>query len=121
MNEVYLNVVFFFEVFGHVFGTIHGAMLPARTTESHLEMREIALNKALHVMVHQLIDALQEREYLTILLQKINYRLVDTRERLILLVLTRVVRPAAVKDITSAISGMVFRKTAFKRERVDRD
>ena len=121
MNEVYLNVVFLFEVFGHVFGTIHGAMLPARTTERHLEMREIALDETLDVRVRKRIDALQEREYLTILLQKINYRLVDTRERLILLVLTRVVRPAAVKDITSAISGMVFRKTAFKRERVNRD
>ena len=121
MNEVYLNVVFLFEVLGQMFGAIDGAMLPAGTAESHLEMREVTFKEALYMMVHQFIDALQERENLTILLQKVNDRLVAARERLVLLVFSRIMGRAAVEDISSAITGSVFRQPAFKRERVDCD
>ena len=120
MDEVDADIIFLFEMHRQMFGTIDGTVLPACTTEGDLEIGEVPLDEPLHMMVHKCINGLQERQYLTVILEKINDRLVQSRHSLILLVFTRIVGTAAVKNITATVTGFINRYSAFKRERVNR-
>ena len=120
MDEVDGNAVFIVKVFREVLGAIDGAVLAASTAESHLEVGEVALDKALHVMVDKGIDGLKEGEYLAVLLEEVDDGLVQAREGLVLLVLARVVSSTAVEDIPAAVAGGIFRSSLLKGERVDR-
>ena len=120
MYQLNFYIVFFFEMLGEGFGAIDRAVLATRASERHLQVREVAFDKTLHMMIHESIDRLQERQNLAVFFQKINHRLIQTCERFVLLILTGIVRSAAVKDIASAITGRVFRQPALKGERVNR-
>ena len=115
-----LHVVFLFQMQGEVLGTIDRTVLPAGTTESDLQVGKIPLNEPLHVVIDQRIDGVQEGKDLTVFLQEINHRLVKSGQLFVLVVLTRIVRRTAVEDIAASITGFINRKTAFKRERVNR-
>ena len=114
------DVIFLFEVLGQVLGTIDRTVLTAGTTESDLQVGEIALNEPLHMMVDKGIDGAEEGEYLAVRFEEVDDGLVQAREGLVLLVFAGVVRAAAVEDIPTAITGVVCRKAAFKRKGVDR-
>jgi len=88
----YMNfyIVFLFEVQGEVLGAIDRTVLTAGTAESDLQMLEAAFHEPLHMMIHETIDGLEERQYLAVVLQKINDRLVQARHLLVLLVLAGV-------------------------------
>ena len=120
MDEVDGDAVFIVKVLGQVLGAIDRTVLAASTAESHLEVGEVALDKALHVMVDKGIDGLKEGEYLAVLLEEVDDGLVQAREGLVLLVLTGVVSTAAVEDIPAAVAGFIHRNTALKREGVNR-
>ena len=79
------------DMFGKMLGRIHTAMLTARTTETEHQGGETALDIAIHVMVCQLIDTLQERQNLTIILQESDDRLIQTGQLLIRLISSRIV------------------------------
>ena len=77
-------------MFRQMLGAIDGTMLPSGTTEGYLQMSKIALYKSLHMMVNELIHGVQEGQYLAVLLEKVNDRLIQTRQLLVLVILTRV-------------------------------
>ena len=79
-------------------------MLTARTTETEHQGGETALDIAIHVMVCQLIDTLQERQNLTIILQESDHWLIQSRKFLVRFISTWVVSTSAVENITAAIS-----------------
>ena len=120
MNKVHTHRVFLFKVSREMFGAIDRTVLSARTTESHLEMTEIAFNEPLYVMIYKCIHRLKESQYLAVLLEEVDDRLVQARHGLELLVFAGVVRTTAVEDISTAVAGFVCRYTTFKREGVDR-
>ena len=120
MNEMNMDAVFLFEVLCQMFGAIDRTVLSARTTESDLQVGEIALDEPLHMMVNQLIYSIQEGQYFTVLLQKVYDRLILTRHMFVRFVLTGVMGAPAVKNIPASVSGFVHRYTAFKREGVNR-
>lgn len=120
MNQMNAHVIFLFEVLSQRFGTIDRTVLASRTTESHLQVLKIPLDKPLYMMIYQRVHGVQERQYLAVRLQKVDDGLVQAREGLVLLVFAGVVRAAAVEDIPTAITGVVCRKAAFKRKGVDR-
>ena len=113
-------VVFLVEVLREVLGTIDRTVLPAGTTESDLQVGKIPLNEPLHVVIDQRIDGVQEGKDLAVFLQEIDDRPVKTGHLFVFIVLTRVVSRTAVEDIAASITGFINRKTAFKRERVNR-
>lgn len=115
-----MDAVFLFEVLGEMLGAIDRTVLTAGTTESDLQMREIAFYKSLHMMVNQLIYSIQEGQYFTVLLQKVYDRLILACQMFVLFVLTGVMGAPAVKNIPASVSGFVHRYTAFKREGVNR-
>ena len=118
---MYLDVKLLFEMLREVLGTIDGAVLATGATESDLEIGKIALDEALRMMIHEGIDGLQERQYLAVLLEEVNDGLIETCEGLVLLILTGIVRTAAVEDISASVTGLIDRQTALKGERIYRD
>ena len=90
VDEMNGDVIFLFEVLGQVLGTIDRTVLTAGTTESDLQVGEIALNEPLHMMVDKGIDGAEEGEYLAVRFEEVDDGLVQAREGLVLLVLTRV-------------------------------
>lgn len=115
-----MDIIFLLQVFREVLGAIDRTVLTAGTTESDLQMGEVALDKALHVMVDKGIDRVEEGEYLAVLLEEVDDGLVQAGKGLVLLVLTGVVSTAAVEDIPAAVTGGIFRSSLLKGERVDR-
>ena len=103
-----------------MFGTIDGTVLSAGATESDLQVGEIALDEPLHVMVDKGIDGVQEGEYLAVRFEEVDDGLVQAREGLVLLVLTRVMGRTAVEHIPATVTGGIFRSSLSKGERVDR-
>ena len=98
------DVVFRFEMLRQMLSTIDRTVLPAGTTERDLDIRKIAFYEALHVMIHEAIDRIQEGEYFAILLEKINHRLIQARQGFVLVVFAGIMGRAAVEDITATIA-----------------
>ena len=84
------DVIFLLQVLGQMLGTIDRTVLTAGTTKSDLQVGEIALNEPLHMMVDKSIDGAEEGEYLAVRFEEVDDGLVQAREGLVLLVLTRV-------------------------------
>ena len=121
MDKFYLNIVFLLQTLRQMFGAIHGTVLPAGTAECDLQMLETALYKTLYMVIYQFVNRLEKSQYLAVGFQKIYYRLIQPRERFVFVVLAGVMRGAAVKDVSSAITGLVFGDTAFEGERENSD
>lgn len=119
MDKVNGDGIFLTQMVRHRLGTIDTTMLTARAAKGHLHMREITLDKSLHMVIHQRIDMLQKRQYLPILLQKIYHRLIHTSQGLILLILTGVMRGAAVEDIPTTIATLVRGQAALETKTID--
>lgn len=119
MDEFDLNIVFLFEVCRQMFGAIDRAMLTSGTAESDLQMVKTTLEEPLHMMIYQGIYRIQERQYLTVFLQEIYHRLIETRESFVFVVFTGVVSTAAIEDIPAAVSGLIRRDSALEGERIN--
>ena len=70
------------------------------------------------MVVGQLVYRIQERQYLTIILQESYHRLVQSGQLLIRLVSAGVVRASAVEHITTAIATLVLGYTVAIRETI---
>ena len=93
---------------GKVLGTIHTAVLTARTSKREHEVAKPSLHVTLHMGIRQAIDTLKEGCYLTVFLQEVYDGLVQTCLLLILGIAPWVMRTAAVKDIASTISTHIL-------------
>ena len=120
MNKADLDIVFLFEMLREMLGTIDRTMLPTRATESHLQIREVAFDEARYMMVDEGIDRVEEGEYLAVLLEEVDDWLVQAREGLVFVVLTGIMGSAAVEDIATAITGLIYGQALLKREGVNR-
>lgn len=119
MNQVNTNIVLLLEMLRQMLCAINRTVLSSGTTKRYLEVRKITFDEALRMMIDKLINRLQEREYLTVFLKKINHRLIQSCEGLIFIVLTGIMRRTAIKDITASIARIVGRDSLLKRERVN--
>ena len=109
MNQMDTNVVFVVQMLCQKLGTIDRTVLPAGTTERHLQVRKIAFNEPLYMMVHQSINGLQERKYLAVFFEKIDHRLVETGKGFVLLILTGIMGRTAVEDVSASVTGLIVR------------
>ena len=113
------DVIFLFEVCRQMFGAIDRAVLATGAAESDLQMVKTTLEKALHMMIHQRVHGIQERQYLAVFLQEIYHRLIQARERLVFVVLAGVLGTAAIEDISAAVTGLIRRDSALEGERIN--
>ncbi len=116
MNEMNTDVVFRFEMLRQVLGTIDRTVLSSGTAERDLKIRKITFHKALYVVIHETIDRIQEGEYFSVLFEKINHRLIQSRQGFVLVVFAGVMGRAAVEYITATIARFISRNAPFKGE-----
>ena len=114
------DVVFILQMLCQMLRTIDRAVLSAGAAEGDLEIGEIALYEACHMMINEGINGLQEGKDLAIRFEKIDDGLVETGHLLVLLVLTRIMGPTTIKDIPASVTGRIFGDAALKGEGVDR-
>ena len=91
-------------------------MLTTRATETELQGGESSLDITTYMMVCQRIDMIQELQYLSIILQETDDRLVQSRQLLIWLISARVVGASTIEDITSSIAGWILWNAFLIRE-----
>ena len=92
MADAHLDTEFLMDMLCQMLGGIDGAMLTARTTEAEHERGKATLDVAAHMVVSQFIDGVEEGQNLAIVFQESDNGLIQTRQLLIGLVTTRVVR-----------------------------
>jgi hypothetical protein len=119
MANAYLYSVFLVDVLGEMLCRIHRTMLTASTAEREHQRGETTLDVTLYVMVGKTIYTLEEREYLSIILKKTNYRFIKSCYLLIWLISPRVMGATTVEHITSTIACLVFGYTLTIRETED--
>ncbi len=104
MTNMHFYTKLLVNMFGKMLGGIYTAMLTAGTSETEHQRGKATLHVAGYMMVGKCIDMLQELQYLTIILQESDNRLIQTRQFFIRLVSARVMGTSTVEDITSAIA-----------------
>ena len=109
MTNLHFYTKLLMNMFGKMLGRIYTAMLTAGTSETEHQRGETTLHIAVYMMVGKCIDMLQELQYLTIILQESDNRLIQTRQFFIRLVSARVMGTSTVENITSAIARRIFR------------
>lgn len=105
-------------MFGKMLRRIYTAMLTACTSETEHQRGETTLHVAVYMMVGKCIDMIQELQYLTIILQESDNRLIQTRQLLIRLVSTRVMGTSAVEDVTSTIARRILWNALTERKTI---
>ena len=76
MGYLNLYAIFIVQVFGQVLRAVNAAVLSSGASKTKHEMGETALQVALNVMVGQAVNAVEEGEYLTVVLQESYHGLV---------------------------------------------
>ena len=121
VNKIYLDGIALFKMQGKGIGAIDATVLSTRATEGDLEVFEIAFDKALDMVIDEAIDRIQEGQYFSILLKKVDDGLVMTGEVFELFILAGVMGTAAVEDIASTVAGSIGRETFLEGETNDCD
>lgn len=99
--------------------TINGTVLAAGTAEADLKVGEFPFNEPLHVRVHKCIDAVQERQNLSVIFEELDHFLVHAGKLAVILELARVVHGTTVEDIASSIALSVCRNAFLVGETED--
>ena len=93
---------------GKVLSRVDTTMLTTSTTEREHQRRKATLDVSAHMGIGQFIDRIEEGEYLTIVLQESDNRLVKSCEFLVGFVSARVVGASAVEDIATTIATLIL-------------
>ena len=119
MTDAHLDAKLLMDMFGQMLCTIDRTVLTTRTAKAEHQTSEATLDITTYMGVGQLIDAIQERQYLTIVLQETDNGFVQTCQLLIRLITARVVRATAVEDIATTIAALILRNALGIREAID--
>ena len=111
MTDAHLNAELLMDMFSQMLCTIDRAVLATRTAKAEHQRGKSTLDIAAYMGIRQLIDAVQEGKYLTIVLQEADDGLIETCQLLVRLITAWVVRATAVKDVTATIAALVLRNT----------
>lgn len=106
-SDLYVELVG--QMLGQMLGAVDRTMLSAGTSEANLQMSELPLNETLHMIIHHVVDIVQELRDTTVVLKEFDDFLVKSGELAVMLVFARIVDRAAVKHITTAVAGRVNR------------
>ena len=116
MADIHLYAELLMDVFGEMLGRINAAVLAACASEGEHQIGESTVDISLNVCVGKLIDAVEEGEYLSVVLKEADDRFVQSGELLVRLVSSRIVSGTTVEDVASAIAGRILRNALTERE-----
>ena len=121
MADAHLDAELLVDMLGQVLGGIDRAVLTTGTAEAEHEGGEATLDITAHMGIGEFIDAVEEGEDLTIILQEADDGLVETGELLVRLVAAGVVGGTTVEHIATAIATLVLRDSLAIGEAEDLD
>lgn len=122
MTQVHLHLgELFVDMLSQMLGGVDGTVLAARTAEAEHERGEATVDVALNVGIGQCVDVVKEAQYFTVVLQKLNDGLVQSRQMFVFLIATRIMGTTAVEDIAAAIAALVLGYTFLIAEAEDAD
>lgn len=104
MADIHLYTELLVDVFGEMLGRINAAVLASCASEGEHQVGESAVDIALYVCVGKLVYAVEEGEYLSVVLKEADDGLVQSGELLVRLVSTWIVGGTTVEDVASAIA-----------------
>ena len=104
MTDSHLNTELLMNMLGKMLGRIDTTVLTASTAEAEHQRGEASLNISVDMMVGKAINTIEEGQYLAIILQESDDRLVETRQFLIWLVSAGVMGASTIEDITTSIA-----------------
>lgn len=107
--HMHLDAVAGVDVFGQMLRRVYAAVLAAGASEGEHQAGEAALDVAAHVGIGQLVDAVEEGEYLPVVLEEADDGLVEAGQLLVRLVPSGVVGGAAVEHVAAAVARLVGR------------
>ena len=107
MHQFDFHTKFLIQVLCQMLGRINRTMLSAGATEGEHQVGEAAVDVSLHVCVSELVYAVEEGEYLAVVLEESYHGLVESCEFLVRLIASGVVRRTAVEHVSSAIARLV--------------
>ena len=91
-------------------------MLASCASEGEHQVGESAVDISLNVRVGKLIYAVEEGEYLSVVLKEADDGLVQSGELLVRLVTSGIVSGTTVEDVATAIAGRILRNALAERE-----
>lgn len=104
MADIHLYTELLVDVFGEMLGRINAAVLAACASEGEHQVGESAVDISLYVCVGKLVYAVEEGEYLSVVLKEADDRLVQSGELLVRLVTSGIVSGTTVEDVATAIA-----------------
>ena len=104
MADIHLYTELLVDVFGEMLGRINAAVLASCASEGEHQVGESAVDIALYVCVGKLVYAVEEGEYLSVVLKEADDGLVQSGELLVRLVTSGIVSGTTVEDVASAIA-----------------
>ena len=119
VTDTHLDAELLVDMLCQMLGGIDATMLATGTAKAEHERCEAALDITAHMSIGQFIHAVEERQYLTIVLEEADDGFVETGQLLVRLVTARVMRRTAVEDIAAAIAALVLRNALGERETED--
>lgn len=107
MTDVHLYSELLVQMFREVLRRVDTAMLSAGATEGEHEVGEATVDVTLHVSIGEFVDAIEEGEYLTVVLEEAYHGLVESGELLVRFIASGVVRRTTVEHVSAAITRLV--------------
>ena len=108
MTYPYFNAELLMQMLGQMLGGIDAAETAARTSESKHQVSKPAPEITRHMGICQFVDTVQERQNLSVLFLKTDYRSVQTRQGFVRFIPSGIVRAAAIEHITASVPVGVF-------------
>lgn len=107
MDNLYLNAKLLVEMLPQVLGTIDAAMLSAGAAETEHQMGKTALDITGRMLVGQSIDVVEKLQYLPVVFEKPDDRLIEAGEFFVGFVSSGIMGRPAVEDVSAAIARWV--------------
>ena len=101
------------QMLGQMLGGIDAAVTAARTSESKHQVGKTASEVTRHMGIRQFVDAVQERQNLSVLFQKTDNGFVQARQGFVRFISSGIVRTAAIEHITASVPTSVFGNPLF--------
>ena len=121
MYYMHLNAIFATDVFAEMLCRIYTAVLTACTSETKHQTCEASLDVSAYMCIGKLVNIVEEREYFAIIFKESDYGFVKSGKLLVRVVTTRIMGGAAIKNVSSAVSALIFRYSLSVREAVHRN
>ena len=104
MTDAHFYAEFLMNMFSQVLGRIDTSMLTTRAAKREHQRRKATLDITTHMGIGQFVDTVKEGQNFAVILQETDDRLIQSRQLLIRIITSGVMRTTAIEHIPSPIT-----------------